>query len=372
MSQSNAKKSPGNVSQLKRQKSMELLDAIRHSDRKSAYALFYASSQIPLEAASFHKKCSFGRSFLHVAASLGHLDVCEALLTLGAKVDILNIARQTPLMIAAKSGHLELLSCLLSSGAKVNATDDWRNTALNHAAAQGHVDVCAKLLDAGADASLSSRLGFCPILSASSNGHADCVSALLERGLNIESRDSTGNTALHLAAMNGHVAVADLLIRSGHALTSLNSQSKTALHLAAEHGHALVFSRLVEAGLNVLAMDKDGLLPIHLAASCKPCVAKTDIVRQCIHADTPVDVADPTGRTALHMACKAGDRDVSFLLLEAGADATLKARGSTPAGTAGRNGYPELAGEMRAFESAKMARQAMNRVLAEAMPGMTR
>lgn len=104
-----------------------------------------------------------GRTALHVAADLERLQMVEALLQKGARVDATDRSASTPLHIIAeqpwfggKPERRDIAKHLLAAGADPNARDERQRTPL-HAALAGlrshgvNIDIVEMLVDAGAD-----------------------------------------------------------------------------------------------------------------------------------------------------------------------------------------------------------------------------
>ncbi|KAH8593851.1 ankyrin repeat-containing domain protein [Bisporella sp. PMI_857] len=127
---------------------------------------------------------------LHLAASLGHLSLVKAFLSLGHESQgiSLNEEHQTPLMLAAREGHTEVVHLLCTSCPKSIPKRDIR----------------------GRDA----------LMEASRGGHDTCLQILLtycEGGVSkvLDNTDVDGNTALHFASSNGHLLVLRTLLAAG-------------------------------------------------------------------------------------------------------------------------------------------------------------
>ena len=93
------------------------------------------------------------------AARYGDVDMIEALLTTGAKVNEKNAGGGSALIWAAARGHSDIVEKLLMAGADVNTRNDWGDTALILAAGFGHLDVVAKLFANWADMSAKNNRG---------------------------------------------------------------------------------------------------------------------------------------------------------------------------------------------------------------------
>merc|ERR1712002_576762 len=78
---------------------------------------------------------SSGYTALHYAARNGHYDVCEALISAVADVNIPTRAGgMTALHRAALKSHIEVIKLLINSGANITLTDNDNQTALHKAA----------------------------------------------------------------------------------------------------------------------------------------------------------------------------------------------------------------------------------------------
>lgn len=93
---------------------------------------------------------SFGGTALHCAARLGNLNIANALIRGGARLDALDTTGSSPLHVAAHSGRPEMVSLLLVAGADVAARDQFGNTPLMVAAGPLAEQTIKKLLAAGA------------------------------------------------------------------------------------------------------------------------------------------------------------------------------------------------------------------------------
>lgn len=127
---------------------------------------------------------------MHLAASLGHKDVCAVLLRAGHEdpTPALNENHQTALMLAAGSGHTEVVHLLCEYNSECILRRDVRGRdAIMDASAGGH-DTVLQLL-----------LTFVP------GGAEEAV----------ERADGEGNTALHFASGNGNLMGLRTLLAAG-------------------------------------------------------------------------------------------------------------------------------------------------------------
>lgn len=138
-----------------------------------------------------------GQVGLYLALREGSLQVAEALLKHpGLKVDAVNAADETPLMMAALRGNLEWTQRLLDRGAQLNRKG-W--TPLHYAASGPEPKVVSSLLDRGAEIEARSPNGTTPLMMAASYGTPEAVKLLIEAGADISMRNQKGMSALDFA-----------------------------------------------------------------------------------------------------------------------------------------------------------------------------
>lgn len=144
-----------------------------------------------------------GETALMAALYRGHAHVVDALIEMGAPLDIFAAAAAgrrtelrreidttdinaraydgwTPLHLASFFGHLEAARLLVAAGADVNAVSDnsVRNTPLHAAAAGKHVVVARLLVEKGADARLLDAGGYSARAIAEQSGLLEIVAAI--------------------------------------------------------------------------------------------------------------------------------------------------------------------------------------------------
>jgi uncharacterized protein len=137
-----------------------------------------------------HSAEGLSNSNLHLAASLGYLQVCKVLVAFDHEkpTPALNDNHQTALMLASGAGHTEVVHFLAEYDPATILRRDIR----------------------GRDA----------IMEASLGGHDTVLQILLTyvpggAELAVQNSDVDGNTALHFAASNGHLLVLRTLLAAG-------------------------------------------------------------------------------------------------------------------------------------------------------------
>jgi uncharacterized protein len=168
---------------------------------------------------------------LHLACTLGHLDIVTLLLVAGHEKDSvsLNEDHQTPLMLAARDGHTEIVLLLCQSNVAHIVRQDTRGRdAAMFACIGGHDTVLQILLTYAPTPPLpafpaangkyytngpSKPQSFAAHpdvrLSSSDQAGTPASRALLAHA------DIDGNTALHFASSNGHLLILRTLLAAG-------------------------------------------------------------------------------------------------------------------------------------------------------------
>lgn len=125
----------------------------------------------------------FGRKYLMLASSYGHVELVEFMLKNGAEPGpYVRKNLDTPLHYAAGGGHLEVMQILLDAEADVNARDNFGKTPLHWTADANQPAAAVALLKAGADPSPWSRFGT-PLQLAVKKNHIAVEQALIAQGV---------------------------------------------------------------------------------------------------------------------------------------------------------------------------------------------
>ncbi len=257
-----------------------------------------------------------GRTPLHFAANLGHVECLKLLLAAPRiNVNMADNASNTPLIYAAEKNHTECVRLLLAApGIDVNRECQLGATPLIWAAVEGHTECVRPLLNApGIDVNKEDDYVFTPLSEAARLGHTECVRLLLAApGIDVNKEEYHGVTPLDVAAENGHTECVRLLL----AAPGIDVNKETPLLSAAYKNHTECMRFLLATpGIDVNKADHNGWTPLHWTAykGQKECV-------RLLLASPKIDVNKENllGRTPLFWALENDHTECAELIRAAG------------------------------------------------------
>jgi ankyrin repeat protein len=141
-----------------------------------------------------------GISPLHAAVENGNIEIAQFLLDSGAKANIRDFRKRTPLMMMDGDATPEIVDLLLRHGAKVQSVDKEKNTVLHHFVENADDQDMVRLLVAqGINVNAVNGDRETALMIASKNGNTDDVKALLESGADVGRSNADNKTAWDLA-----------------------------------------------------------------------------------------------------------------------------------------------------------------------------
>ncbi len=144
------------------------------------------------------------------------------------------------------------------------------------------------------------------------------VERLLRSGFNVNTPLENGNTALHIAIFENASEIAESLLKTpGVNLDIKNAMDETPLMIAANQGNERLIDSLLKREAQV---NKPGWTALHYAAA----IGHNVIVAKLLERHAYIDAESPNKTTPLMMAARAGHSATVKLLVDEGADSSLK------------------------------------------------
>lgn len=330
---------------------------------------------------------------LHIAASMGSVDMIEYLLARGADPEINNKEGNTPIHVAILNRKYEALRVLAENGRNLfledkegmNALDrifeiesdllynaiitpksveiknEEGQTLIHYFVLKKNLLAIQKCVAAGVNLSLENNEGLTPLTLALKDTSdptnikiaAELIKAKCEpvrgefsyfedtvRTYNVGLRFANNLTPLHMAVLNGHLGIAKFLIDNGAAISAQDNSGSTPLHTAATYGRTEIAKLLLDSGANVNARDMQGRTPLLLVISKDQ---QINMYTTLLNYKADVHAKDMYGNTTLHSAAMS---EVSNLILnrlvKEGADVDARNEaGDTPLSVAVEHGLAE-------------------------------
>ncbi|XP_077999520.1 ankyrin repeat domain-containing protein 17-like isoform X2 [Glandiceps talaboti] len=304
------------------------IDAQTESNHDTALTLSCAGGHDELvslllaKSATIEHRDKKGFTPLILAATAGHVGVCEILLKHGADIEAQSErTKDTPLSLACSGGRFEVVDLLLTRGANKEHRNVSDYTPLSLAASGGYVNIIKLLLSHGAEINsrTGSKLGISPLMLAAMNGHTQAVKLLLDMGSDINAQIETNrNTALTLACFQGRHEVVSLLVDRKANVEHRAKTGLTPLMEAASGGYAEVGRVLLDKGADVNAAPVPSSRDTALTIAADK--GHYRFVALLLSRGAQVDVRNKKGNTPLWLACNGGHLDVQQLLVSAAAD----------------------------------------------------
>ena len=168
-----------------------------------------------------------------------------------------------------------------------------------------------------------------PLELAVREGHMVVVKLLLDH-MAEHSKGHNFRNALYWASREGRIETVKLLLRYGANIEyRIDNIGPTALHTAVRYGHEELIKLLLKEGIDIdIYLGDYGVTPLHEAITTNETTyaQQLKIARELLEAGADVNAKMGFGETALHKAAIMGRRDLVRLLLDYGADTTLRTK----------------------------------------------
>jgi hypothetical protein len=176
----------------------ELVEAVLDEDFENVKARVMMRAKI-----NVRDKSRDGMTPLHAAVQMGNIEIAEYLLNHGAKTNIRDSFKRTPLMMMNEDASPELFDLLVRHGAKLTLLDKEKNNLLHHYAKNnGSPDLIRHLIIAGVGVNAVDKEGHTPLMLAVVYSTVDSVRAMIESGADVNAVAKNGKSAVDMTEDN--------------------------------------------------------------------------------------------------------------------------------------------------------------------------
>ena len=265
-----------------------------------------------------------GNNSLHIAASNGHLSLCETLIT-KYKLDVKMTDNDgwTALSFAAENGSYELIEFFVEKKIGIyQKTNDGKNC-LHIAASKGHFNLCKTLIEKiNFNVDMVDNKKWTALHYAAQKGSYELMNYFIAKGTDVLLKTKDGLNCLHIAASNGHLNLCKTLINEiNFDVNIADDEGRTALYCSAQSGNDELFGFIADKGTNIFLKTKGGQNCLHIAAGrghfnlCKTLIEKINF---------NVHMVDNKKWAALHYAAQNGSYKLMKYFIAKGTDVLLK------------------------------------------------
>jgi ankyrin repeat protein len=235
------------------------------------------------DGADVNRQREDGNSALSWAAASGNVGAARLLLDKGAKPDLLDQNRTTPLLLGAQNA--DIVQTLLNHGANPNSANKTGFTHLMLAAMNGNLESIQLLTEHGANINTITQAGRAALLEVvwlNPSDFSGIARYLLAHGADPNIGDRAGTTPLFLACRpNGEVETVRLLLQHKAQINVRDRQGDTPLHEAVgnveydeEPGNPEIVRLLLAHGANTRLKNKLGYTPLMKTPKSSPAIRR--------------------------------------------------------------------------------------------------
>jgi len=300
--------------------------------------------------ASLNARDSQGNSVLHAAVRWNSVNCASLLVTYDIDINAHSLNGNTPLHDAVMLGMGEIETILINSKANLEVRNLDGNTPFMEAVRSGYISSVEKLARNGADFTTRNISGDTPLHIAVGMERYDLVNMLLGLGTSIHARNTRNRTPFHTALSISPRMVSILL--TSDRIAASDDMGNSAMHIALQERVPADFVRaIIFQGARLNAVDNNGKTSLRLAVDfdlfesakiladsgadpfiaavdnktpAEICFSKGDECVRALFSGRAINSRDSSENTILHFAARFGTPQSIRLLLELGANKTIR------------------------------------------------
>jgi len=300
--------------------------------------------------ANLNARDNQGNSALHAAVRWGAINSAAFLITSGIDINAHSLNGNTALHDAVLFGISDIETLLIQRKANLEVRNVDGNTPLMEAIRTIMIPSVENLLASGADPSTRNTRGDTPLHVAVSLENYNIVNLLLQKGTSIHARNTRNRTPFQVSISVSQQMVSTLL--AGGRINTPDDMGNSILHIAVqERASENILRSILSLGGRINAVDSNGKTPLRTAidleawtsvklladAGADPFIEAADNKtpseisfikgNECIMAlfsGRNIDAKDSLGNTILHLAARHGSAANISLLLELGANKSIR------------------------------------------------
>ncbi len=224
-----------------------------------------AHADVNIQTATTDKSRDIKNTALHFAASQGHVETCQQLISCGADLLAENAEKMTPMDLCFANKTPACFELFISSSEFFKSGNQLNRYIV--CCMHDNADGLRRLLALNADVTVIDEHGRNALHFAARHDANLCADILIQTGCAVDGLDNEGNTPLHIAAASGSVEVTHLLLKDQADANAINHEGKTPLIIAILNNHLSVVLALIQGGADLQLLSKQGAVPTIIALS---------------------------------------------------------------------------------------------------------
>jgi len=242
--------------------------------------------------------------------------LADQLISLGASVDVDQVAASPFLIEAIRNRDTEMVDYLLERNADVAYQGAQAHSALAIAASLGNLSLVERLVDAGADVNVLGLSGQPLLIEAIEAGNYESLEFFVSRGAEVDVRATdTGKPALEMAIDQQDGWIRHLMLEAGASPDAANAEGDPILHRAVADSDSDLVHELLEYGADPDAPSRFGETPLLRAIRDE----NLSLVELLLEREADPNGAPEGEETPLLCAVGQGNMAVARRLIEEGA-----------------------------------------------------